>query len=366
VISLCDRSDWRGATFDGAEPWVWPLPAGVVEELEPVVAALAEARTSLAEVGPGRHRLPACQALAERVLDELEDGLGMVVLRGVPVERLTEDEVKYFGWVLLEHVGVPLYQNALGELIGEVRDETPVGTRATPVSELGGPRTRSYARSTSGLPFHTDRCDVVTLLCVRQGASGGDTKVVSTTAIYNEMVRTRPDLVAPLVAGIHRSPQGDDVRHGTAAFRFPIMAVIDEKITSQYSAAFLLEAQLMDDTPPWTSAEEEALALHARLAEELCVETVLAPGDIQLLNSHVTLHARTPYIDPAAAGRHRLLHRLWLAVPNSRRLPPGHDVLWGSVEPGSLRGGVMVPSGRISPFDVRPDAVLGRPGQVPT
>jgi len=30
-------------------------------------------------------------------------------------------------------------------------------------------------------------------------------------------------------------------------------------------------------------------------------------------------------------------------VPNSRRLPAGHEVLWGTVEPGALRGGVVQP-----------------------
>jgi hypothetical protein len=29
-----------------------------------------------------------------------------------------------------------------------------------------------------------------------------------------------------------------------------------------------------------------------------------------------------------------------MAVPNSRALPPGHEVLWRSIEPGALRGGI--------------------------
>ena len=63
-------------------------------------------------------------------------------------------------------------------------------------------------------------------------------------------------------------------------------------------------------------------------------------GDIQLLNNHVTYHARTAFEDDAAAGRDRLLFRLWLSMPNSRALPPGFEVLWGSIEPGALRGGI--------------------------
>jgi hypothetical protein len=32
--------------------------------------------------------------------------------------------------------------------------------------------------------------------------------------------------------------------------------------------------------------------------------------------------------------------RLWLSMPNSRALPEGYESLWGSIEPGALRGGI--------------------------
>jgi hypothetical protein len=50
--------------------------------------------------------------------------------------------------------------------------------------------------------------------------------------------------------------------------------------------------------------------------------------------------ARTAFVDDEASDRVRLLYRLWLSVPNSRPLPPGHEVLWGSIEPGAPRGGI--------------------------
>jgi hypothetical protein len=54
----------------------------------------------------------------------------------------------------------------------------------------------------------------------------------------------------------------------------------------------------------------------------------------------VTYHARTAFEDDERSGRDRLLYRLWLSMPNSRALPPGFEVLWGSIEPGALRGGI--------------------------
>jgi hypothetical protein len=67
---------------------------------------------------------------------------------------------------------------------------------------------------------------------------------------------------------------------------------------------------------------------------------VLEPGDLQLVNSHVTYHGRTPFEDDAASGRDRLLLRIWLSMPGNRPLPAGHEVLWGEVEAGRPRGGI--------------------------
>jgi hypothetical protein len=62
--------------------------------------------------------------------------------------------------------------------------------------------------------------------------------------------------------------------------------------------------------------------------------------DIQLVNNHVIYHARTEFQDDPAASADRLLLRLWLAMPNSRALPEGHEILWRSIAPGAMRGGI--------------------------
>ena len=78
------------------------------------------------------------------------------------------------------------------------------------------------------------------------------------------------------------------------------------------------------------------------MAEELCLEAAFEPGDLQLINNHVTYHARGAFEDDSN-DQGRLLLRLWLSVPNSRPLPAGHEILWGAIEPGALRGGIAQP-----------------------
>ena len=66
------------------------------------------------------------------------------------------------------------------------------------------------ALTADGLEFHSDRCDVVGLLCVRKARSGGASRVVSSATIHNEVLRRRPDLIDAFYADWHNSRQGDE------------------------------------------------------------------------------------------------------------------------------------------------------------
>jgi hypothetical protein len=93
-----------------------------------------------------------------------------------------------------------------------------------------------------------------------------------------------------------------------------------------------------------TAAHDEALDLHAAVCEELCFTMAFEPGDVQLLNNHVTYHGRTHYEDADGADQDRLLLRLWIAPRNSRPLPAGYLPIWGTTEPGVPRGGIAQPA----------------------
>ena len=73
---------------------------------------------------------------------------------------------------------------------------------------------------------------------------------------------------------------------------------------------------------------------------DLMFTMYLEPGDLQILNNHVMLHSRTDYIDFDRPNQKRLLFRLWLAPPDSVRLPASWENSFRSVEPGTVRGGI--------------------------
>ena len=181
---------------------------------------------------------------------------------------------------------------------------------------------------------------MVSLLCVRTARAGGLSKVVSAVSVAEAMRARRPELYALLCGDYWRSRQGEEAGGERQAYALPIFAEHAGKFTTQYSRTFVEAAQKLADVPRMTAAQDEALDLHAALCEELCYTMEFRPGDLQLLNNHVVYHARTAYEDAPGPGHDRLLLRLWLAPRNSRALPAGFEVLWGTTASGAPRGGI--------------------------
>jgi hypothetical protein len=158
--------------------------------------------------------------------------------------------------------------------------------------------------------------------------------------VHNEMLRRRPDLAAALYDDVWRSRFGEEDEGDTLAYPLPVWGVRDGKFTSHYSRTFVEAAQRRAEVPRVTPAQWEALDMLSDLADELALEMSFASGDIQFVNNHAIYHARTAFEDDAGSGHDRLLLRLWMAMPNSRTLPEGHEVLWGSTAAGAVRGGI--------------------------
>ena len=333
---------WRGSDLARSTDWIRTITAAEQDELETALRGVQQRGLGWREMTRGDFPLPRfAEALAE-VSRELEDGRGVVLLRRIPVERYSEDELRVLYWGLGLHLGTPRFQNGNGELIGDVRDENRLygAVREVNPIEAGAPRTsRNKARSAGPLRFHTDRVDVVTLLCVRPAATGGLSKVVSSAAVYNAILERRPDLHALLCEPYYHVREGE--RGGTPqCYAMPVFGMRDGRLTSQYSRTFVENAQGIPEVPRLTGAQNAALDLWADVCEELCYGMDMQAGDVQLLNNHAVYHARETYADEPTPGRDRFLMRLWLSMPNSRALPEGFETLWGSIAPGALRGGI--------------------------
>jgi hypothetical protein len=343
---LTGRAGWYGKDLEQSGAWIRSLTDTHRAELDAALTQVKRAGFPLFGFERDDFPLTTTATLLAEISDELENGPGAIRLRGLPVDRYSDEDMRQIFWGLGKHLGTAVYQNARGELMGEVRDETKLAEKTYAALEAGKVvSSRARARSTGPLRWHTDRCDVIALLCVRNAKAGGVSKLTSIVTIYNEILRQRPDLLALLCQDYWRARPGDeDGVAPTRAFALPVFGVQDGKLTCQYSRTYVEQAQEFPEVPRLTAAQNEALDLLAEVAEETCLYAPFVPGDIQLLNNHVIFHGRTAYEDDSSSHQERLLFRLWLSMPNSRRLPQGFDKLWGSAEPGALRGGVTQPA----------------------
>jgi hypothetical protein len=201
---------WRGEDLTRSTDWIRAITSTEVEELDGALRAVQGRGLDWRNMTRDDFPLPRFSRSLAEVGRELEDGRGLVLLRRIPVERYSEDELRIIYWGLGLHLGTPRYQNPDGELIGDVRDENRLYGAVREAVPGGETRSsRNKARSAGPLRFHTDRVDVVTLLCVRPAATGGLSKVASAVAVHNAILERRPDLHALLCEPYYHTRQGE-------------------------------------------------------------------------------------------------------------------------------------------------------------
>jgi hypothetical protein len=328
--------------MSGSDRWIRDLPQPVTAAID--AAVQSSEGTDWQQITAANFPLPGTREFFLDVREELENGSGMVKIRGLDVERYSPEQLRRLWFGLGMHLGRPLFQNRRGELLREVRDEgMGIGQKYGETVDHRGQRfLSSSARSLSpgALRFHTDRCDVVGLFCIRQAASGGVSKLCSTAAVYNTLLERRPDLLKLLCAPIPRSRFGEEAGGENLVYDLPVFGVRGGKLTSHFSLTYIESSQQIAHARKLTDTEWEALHLLLEVSEELAFQMRLEPGVIQLLNNNAVYHGRTAFQDDVSQGADRMLMRLWLAMPNSRALPEDHAVLWRNVAAGALRGGI--------------------------
>ncbi len=338
---------WSGEELASNGRWIRDFTGDEIERIDKAISAYGNTGRPWREADRDNLPLEGFDALFDAAADELENGLGLFRLRGLPIEHYDQDALRAFFLSFGDHMGIPVSQNLAGDRLNAIQDDGAMsntyGIIDDDATEGGFRSSRARAFSSAALRFHCDRCDVVGLFCARQAKSGGHSKIASAVAIHNAMLARRPDLLEELFTDYPRSRFGEEVNDASLHYMLPVFTAKGGKFATHYSRTYVEAAQTNPAVPRLRPEQDEALDLLAELAQELCYEMTLQPGDIQLLNNHVLYHARDPYEDDAASGQCRLLYRLWLAMPNSRALSDSFEVLFGATDPGAVRGGIWPP-----------------------
>jgi hypothetical protein len=326
---------WTGRELEGRSDWIVSFTAEECGELLAALASVRQRGLRLEAVTRSDFSVPSLQRRFVSISKEIEQGRGFVLARGLPLEGLSDEDCKLLFWGIGLQLGLPVSQSKLQNYIAEVKN---VG------ETMGQATTRAY-RAGGPLRFHTDQCDVLALMCIREPISGGQSRVASSVAIHDAMLRRRPELLPVLYEAFSFSRQGEEVSGEMPWYDRPIFDFEGSSFTSIFSRSYIESAQKLAGVRPLTQRQQEAIEVVAALADELSATIELKRGDMQFFNNHVVYHSRTDYQDHAEPEKRRTQLRLWLAVPNSRPLPAGAAVFFGSSRPGDLRGGVTPPSG---------------------
>jgi len=325
---------WYGPEISKRDDWLMPLGAAEVAEVEAATKALVARNADIAAIAARDFPLPTLGAkLRARVDDEVLNGRGFLLLRGLPVERwsMAESATAFFG--LGAHLGSARSQNGKGHVLGHVQD---LGF------DVKDPNVRIY-QTHERQTYHTDSCDIVGLLCLKTAKSGGLSALVSSTTIFNEMRRQRPDLLQLLFQPLATDRRGEVPAGQKPYFEIPVFNWHKDYLTAIYQRQYIDSAQRFADAPRLSAAQIEALDMFDRLANDpkLNLFMEFKPGDVQLVHNHTMLHDRTGFEDWPEPERRRHLLRLWMAAAGGRPLPEIFAQRYGQVTIGD-RGGIIV------------------------
>lgn len=307
---LTGPAAWRGEDLAGDSSWIHHLSTEAIAALD---AALAHLKAQCLQFPNFTQAdFPLSEVLRSELAqhaDALENGRGFVVLRGLPIERYSDEEINAIYYGIGLHLGRPVRQNPRGDLLGLVMNVGDKTQKTTRVYE-----TNSY------LPYHSDPSDVVGLLCVRKAKQGGLSSLISVAAIYNEILRTQPALLGLYYRQWYCAHLCET---GTEPGLTPIFSYHQGKLSCRYMRQYMELGHEMKGLP-LSPVEVEALDVFDDVLHrpELRLDMMLEPGDMQFANNYVVLHSRNGFEDFDAPEQRRKLLRLWVKMPNARELAP--------------------------------------------
>ena len=325
-------ANWKSADIaKRSSEWFLELTDADVAEIDAAHRAWKARNQPLETMQKADFPLSRFAKHAERALDMLESGPGFFLMRGFPVERYSKADARAVYWGLGKYIGTAVSQSDEGDYLGDVRDIKMPG---------GSPRFRGY-KTAGKLTFHCDTSDATGLFVLRAAKSGGRSLVASSIAVHNEILRTRPDLLHVLYQPFAWSMQGQE-RPGESKWYFqPLFTLRDGYLSCRYVRGHIKNGQIFPDAPRITAKQIEALDYFDEIAAnpDFCFATDFKPGDFQIINNHIGLHARTAFEDWPEDDRMRHLLRMWIATPNSRPLSPLLARIYKDQRPGAVRGG---------------------------
>lgn len=249
--------------------------------------------------------LPWIEYLATKISDRLTRGPGFCLVHGI-----AEDQPYWLQRLVYLAVGT-----ALGDVLENYGRLYDVKDRGVCYKQQAVPI--SMTRSATG--FHTDssarmvKPDIISLLCLQPGTTGGENRLCSAVTVHNYLAETTPEYLEHLHQPMIRdvvTPGAEKDLSRIRANAFPVFAP-KGNFTFRYMR-YWIETGHRRAEVPLTSKQVAALdALDAALEIPEHVHIVrMEKGDQLWVNNRCLAHDRRAYTEEP--GHPRTMVRMWM------------------------------------------------------
>ncbi|KAL0097770.1 hypothetical protein J3Q64DRAFT_1812614 [Phycomyces blakesleeanus] len=310
-------SVWDGKYLENhPEEWIYYLTEDDIKDIDSGLKHFNSLNLPLIEIKETNFPLGNFTKIIKKHQEDFFKGTGFGLLRGFPITKYDRKDQAAIFMGIGSYIGTLKPQNAKGHVLGHIKDLT-TGSTTKSVYNVDDPTTRIYA-TRKAQPFHADGTDIVALLCLSEGESGGLSSVISSHTLYNRLSDLRPDIVELLKQAWLWDKKGEHGPNEAPYLAAPPIVFHKDHLFTFWGPHFY---ETVTRFPGVTVEAEkfEAMEYVQKLCEREALNMRLEVGDIQLVQNYQLLHARTAYTDSPEKTRHLL--RLWLMV-NDR------DVRW--------------------------------------
>lgn len=188
-VTAWSKSDYK----DNPERWTHVFTDAEIKEISDAADAFSASKTPLTGITKEKFVLPEFSKFLEPLRKDLIDGKGFILFKGLPVTEWgnAKSAIAYMG--LGTYLGYFVSQNSRGHVLGHVKD---LGEDSTQIDKV-----RIY-RTNARQFFHADDADLVGLLCVAKALEGGESDLVSSHEVWNDLQQNNPDVAETLTQPI--------------------------------------------------------------------------------------------------------------------------------------------------------------------
>jgi len=332
---IAERSVWMPQDLANDQHWTHQLTDSEKQELHDTTLRACKRKLTPGEFEKTDFPLPMLNPRLAALVDEVENGRGVALLKGMPVADYDEEQLRILFWGFGLHTGDVISQNSRGQRLAEVTDRG---------NSYQDPNARGFATNAELLP-HVDTSDMTVLLCVKAAKSGGRSRVVSSTTVYNTVLKEHPEHLKVLYRGFYNDLRGegptgniDELTHN----RIPVYSNHAGRVSCSFNSR-MIKGALAKRGETLEPEQQDAFDHMCEVTrrEELAYWFTLQPGDIQMLSNHSVFHSRTQYQDHIDPKEKRRLFRLWVNIPNGRALADNFSDRYNT----GPRGGVATGDG---------------------